>query len=216
MSDKRSSRSLRPSPPVPTETVFSFTSDSAKNDGFHNSDDRPETDLLQINSFEPYHLAEMLIEGPDAVEIGDLLKLSIHSPQPLDAQMQARWGILNDSSITPSHMDNASAEFPILDTDTDQLIVAANLLFPNGTNHQLIKPVIVSGTNLPSLIRSFQQVVAQAQFSPRLTKRLADSLFKARQAQAQGLADRLSLHLHSFVRDCSQILKKKKRSEDVV
>ncbi|MGE5653747.1 MAG: hypothetical protein ACM3ZQ_05690 [Bacillota bacterium] len=210
MPEKRSARSLRPSPPTQTITVFAFPGQPAEHDGIHDSDALPSGVTAQSRPEESYPLDEISLEGPDAVEISDLLKLSINSPRKLDDQVRARWEILNDPSLEPSQVNNTSAEYLVPDTDSDQLIVAANLNLPNGANRQLIKRIAVSGTNLPSLIRSFQQVVAKGQFSPRLTKRLADTLLKAKHAEAQGQSERLSHHLHIFVRDCALILKKKK------
>ncbi len=209
MPAKRSSRSWRPSPP-PTRsgTHYAFPSRPAEHGAVRDSiPPTPAVEPIQPRLIEP---EQIRIEGPDAVEISDLVRLTIQLPEPLDAQWQTQWTILNDDSLKPSRAETHTAEFLVPDTDHDELIVAANLLFPNGHHHQLTKRVTVTGTNLPSLIRSFQQVVGQGQFSPRLTKRLADRLFKARQALAQGDTERLTQHLHSFARDCALILKRKK------
>lgn len=207
MTQQRASRSLRPSPPTKSVSHYAFPSRPTEPRGVPDSVPIGEVEPLQIYPINPELIR---LNGPDAVEVSDLCHLTIQLPEPLREQLQTRWEILNDGTLTPSRVDTTSAEFLVPDTAHDQLVVAANLLFANGQKHQLTKQVTITGTNLPALIRSFQQVVAQGQFSPRLTKRLADRLLRARQALAQGDALGLGRHLHSFARDCSLVLRRNK------
>lgn len=153
-----------------------------------------------------YHFS---IKGPDTVEIGQLVSFSLNSDPALPSETAVLWHVLKGPELSPHRVSHASIDYLIPATDEPQLLIAAEVRLPGLPFPPMVKEVAIRGTTLSTMIKSFQEIVSQGRSSPRFTRRLADHLYKAQQAKAEGDQARLSRSLYLIASDCATVLKKK-------